>query len=55
VGSSQVIQLKKNRIGGMMVSVLALNAVDREFKSQSGQIKDYKILVFVASLLRMQL
>jgi hypothetical protein len=31
------------RIGGVMVSVLASSAVDREFKHWSGQIKDYKI------------
>jgi uncharacterized protein YutD len=30
-----------NRIGGVMVSVLASSAVDREFESRSGQIKDY--------------
>jgi hypothetical protein len=32
-----------NRIGGVMVSVLAPSAVDREPKSRLGQIKDYKI------------
>ena len=32
-----------NRIGGVMVSVLALSAVDRGFKPLSGQTKDYKI------------
>jgi hypothetical protein len=32
-----------NRIGGVMVSVLASSAVDREFESRSGQIKDYII------------
>ena len=30
-------------IGGVMVSVLATSAVDREFKPRSGQTKDYKI------------
>ena len=30
-------------IGGVMVSVLALSAVDREFESRSYQTKDYKI------------
>jgi hypothetical protein len=36
--------LDKNwRIGGVMVSVLALSAVDREFESRSCQTKDYKI------------
>ena len=33
----------QNRIGGVMVSVLAWSVVDREFKPQSGQTKDYKI------------
>ena len=32
-----------NRIGGVMVSVLASSAVDLEFESRSGQMKDYKI------------
>jgi len=30
-----------NRIGGVMVSVLAPSAVDRGPKSRLGQIKDY--------------
>ena len=32
-----------NRIGGIMVSVLASSAVDRGFEPRSGQTKDYKI------------
>ena len=32
-----------NRISGVMVSMLALSAVDREFKPRAGQTKDYKI------------
>ena len=32
-----------NRIGGVMVSVLASNAIDRGFESRSGQTKDYEI------------
>ena len=32
-----------NRIGGVMVSVLASSAVDRGFAPRSGQTKDYKI------------
>ena len=32
-----------NRIGGVMVSMLASSSVDREFESRSGQTKDYKI------------
>ena len=33
----------RNRIGGVMVSVFASNAVDRGFDTRSGQTKDYKI------------
>jgi hypothetical protein len=32
-----------NRIGSVMVGVLASNAVDREFEPRSGQTKEYKI------------
>ena len=32
-----------NRIGGVMVSVLASNAIDRGFEPISGQTKDYKM------------
>jgi hypothetical protein len=32
-----------NRTGGVMISVLASNVVDRGFESLSGQIKYYKI------------
>ena len=32
-----------NRIGGVMVSAVTSNAVDRGFESRSGQSKDYKI------------
>jgi hypothetical protein len=32
-----------NRIGGVIVSVLALSAIDRGFEPQSGRTKDYKI------------
>ena len=32
-----------NRIVGVMVSVLALSAVDRGFELRSGESKDYKI------------
>jgi hypothetical protein len=33
----------RNRIGGVMVSLLALSVVDHGFESGSGQTKDYKI------------
>jgi hypothetical protein len=32
-------------IGGIMVSVLVSNGVDREFEPQSGQTKDYEIRI----------
>jgi hypothetical protein len=32
-----------NRIGGVMVSVLASRAIERGFEPRSGQIKDYTI------------
>ena len=32
-----------NRIGGVIVSVLASSVVDREFEPRSGQIKNYEI------------
>ena len=32
-----------NRIGGVMISVLASSAVDRGFEPPWGQTKDYKI------------
>jgi hypothetical protein len=35
--------ISMNRIGGLMVSVLASSVVDRGFELQSGQTKDYKI------------
>jgi hypothetical protein len=35
-----------NRIGGVMVSVLALRDVDRGFEPRSGDTKDYKIGIF---------
>ena len=39
------ISIISNRIGGVMVSVLASSAVDRGFESRSGQTKDYKICI----------
>ena len=32
-----------NRIGGVMISVLASSVVDRRFEPRSGQTKDYRI------------
>ena len=40
--------LKKNRIGGVMVSILASTLVDRGFETRSGQTKDRK-MIFLAS------
>ena len=34
---------KRNRFGGVMVNMLASNAVDRGFETRSGQTKDFKI------------
>jgi hypothetical protein len=33
---------KRNRFGGVMVNMLASNAVDRGFEPRSGQTKDFK-------------
>jgi hypothetical protein len=38
-----VIEYRGNRIGGVMVSVLASSAVDRGYEPQSDQTKDYKL------------
>jgi hypothetical protein len=37
------IRCSVNRIGGVMVSVLTSNAIDRGFERRSGQTKDYEI------------
>jgi hypothetical protein len=37
------IYLLTNRIGGVMVGVLALSTVDRGIEPHSGQTRDYKI------------
>ena len=34
------VLMSTDRIGGVMVSVLALSAVDRRFEPRSGQTKD---------------
>ena len=46
-----VILLSENRIGGIMVSVLASSVVDRGFMPWSGQTKDYEIGVCCFSTL----
>ena len=38
-----IVGFHSDRIGGIMVSVLASSAVDRGFKPQSCQTKDYNI------------
>jgi hypothetical protein len=40
-----VVNPTTNRIGGVMVSVLTLSAVDCGFEPASGQTKDYEILI----------
>ena len=42
-----------DHIGGVKLSVLASNAIDRGVDSPSGQTKDYKMM-FVASPIRTQ-
>jgi hypothetical protein len=39
------IHIIYNRIGGVMVSMLASSVVDSGFESQLGQSKDYKICI----------
>ena len=39
----KVILETRNRIGGVIICVLASSAVDREFEPRSGQTKDYNI------------
>ena len=41
--SKYCLLTSRDRIGGVMVSVLASSAVDRGFESPSGQTKDNKI------------
>jgi len=41
--NTDIILVCMNRLGGVMVSVLTLSAVDCGFKHWYGQIKDYKI------------
>ena len=38
-----IIIIISNRIGGVMVSVLASSTIYRGFESRSGQAKDYEI------------
>ena len=44
-----ILYFNLNRIGGVMVSVLASSAVDRGFEPRSGQTKDYKIGIWCLS------
>jgi hypothetical protein len=37
------VTMRVNRIGGVMVSVLASSVVDHGFEPRSGQTKDFKI------------
>ena len=41
LGRVHAASYNTNRIGGIMVRVLALSAVDRGFEPQSGHTKDY--------------
>jgi hypothetical protein len=40
---SEILQIKFDRIGGVMVSVVTSSAVDRGFEPQSDQSTEYKI------------
>ena len=40
---SEILQIKFDWIGGVMISVVTSSAGDRGFEPQSGQIKDFKI------------
>ena len=42
---SEILQIKFDRIGGVMVSVLASSTVDRGFEPRSDETKDYKISI----------
>jgi hypothetical protein len=44
------LPISPNRIGGVMVTMLASSVVDREFESRSGQTKDYKIGIWCFSV-----
>ena len=48
---SEILQIKFDRIGGVMVSVVTPSAVDRGLEPQSDQSTEYK-LVCVASPLK---
>jgi hypothetical protein len=45
-----ITNIRENRIGGIMVSVLASSAVDHGFEPRSGQTKDYKIGIVTSPL-----
>ena len=49
VNSKQILIENVKRIGGVMVSVFALSAVDCEFVYRSGQTKDYEIDMYCIS------
>ena len=40
---NQISHLLINRLGGVMINLLASRAVDRGFEPRSGQTKDFKI------------
>jgi hypothetical protein len=42
IATMSVTSNVNNRIGGVMISVLASSAVDRRFENRSGQTKDYE-------------
>ena len=42
-----IVFLYRNRIGGVMVSVLSSSAVDRGFESRSGQLLNWYLLLLL--------
>ena len=45
LGDYLTLHLDTHRIGGVIVSMLASNVVDREFEPRSGQTKDYTMCI----------
>ena len=46
---SEILQIKFDRIGGVMISVVTSSAGDRGFEPRSDQTKDYKISMYCFS------
>ena len=46
---SEILQIKFDRIDGVMISVVTSSAGDRGFEPRSDQTKDYKISIYCFS------